>query len=103
MNRINESTQIINLHAETSSLYNCTAIIIGINALLIRFTILWPKCFCSGEPYRAHLPLDDIVNSQYYVQPNINNEIFRKKSTVYYWFAGLGFMRQIGRKGGVSM
>lgn len=45
----------------------------------------------------------EILNSQYYTQPYVNNEISRKTSTVDSWFVGLGFMRQVGRKGGVSM
>ena len=45
----------------------------------------------------------EILNTQYYDEPYINNEKSRKTSSVDSWFVGLGFMRRVGRKGGVSM
>lgn len=45
----------------------------------------------------------EILSSQYYDNSYVSDEVIYSKATIDSWFVGLGFIRQVGRKGGLSM
>ncbi len=45
----------------------------------------------------------EYLNTQHYNGSYVNNEVSRTTSHADSWFVGLGFIRQVGRRGGISM